>query len=345
MSGNNSLIYFYLPLVLNDSYSIIEENENFELSNINQFFFVPKRNDSNSIKFILTLENKPINYPIFFIYYIEYGIIPYSRNIDKNEIYTRNETNIIIPNYSKFTKENEKYFLFFNFNTTISKIKMKVTYENIIYLEDQAYIFLKPGINIIKFKNNINHYLNITKFNNNTKTQYSLYKNEILIEKYEINNIYKIIYVKEPSYNENIKIKIKNEYDILLQVSKEKFLDFSMVQYNKSIDIKQIGNILRIKFNTTNYKSKLEYQLALIDEEYNLKPFSIHKKFYENNLIYKNVIYSTGKEQIETNITLKNDNFTYNKNYTLIAFAKDINGENLNYIYLYGAKNIIYFNL
>ena len=196
MSGNNSLIYFYLPLVLNDSYSIIEENENFELSNINQFFFVPKRNDFNSIKFILTLENKPINYPIFFIYYIEYGIIPYSRNIDKNEIYIRNETNIIIPNYSKYTKENEKDFLFFNFNTTISKIKMKVTYENIIYLEDQTYIFLKPGINIIKFKNNIDHYLNITKFNNNTKTQYSLYKNELLIEKYEINNIYKIIYVE-----------------------------------------------------------------------------------------------------------------------------------------------------
>ena len=118
-----------------------------------------------------------------------------------------------------------------------------------------------------------------------------------------------------------------------------------MVQYNKSIDIKQIGNILRIKFNTTNYKSKLEYQLALIDEEYNIKPFSVHEKFYENNLVCKNVIYSTGKEQIETNITLKNDNFTYNKNYTLIAFAKDINGENLNYIYLYGAKNIIYFNL
>ena len=107
-----------------------------------------------------------------------------------------------------------------------------------------------------------------------------------------------------------------------------------MVSYNTNIDIKQIENILRIKFNTTNYKSKLEYQLALIDEEYNIVPMTIHKKFYENNLIYKNTIYSTGKEPIETNITLKDDNFTYDKNYTLIAFGKDIYGEKVNFFYM-----------
>ena len=56
-----------------------------------------------------------------------------------------------------------------------------------------------------------------------------------------------------------------------------------MVSYNKNIDIKQFENILRIKFNTTNYKSKLEYQLALIDEEYIIDPILIHKKFYEND--------------------------------------------------------------
>ena len=153
---------------------------------------------------------------------------------------------------------------------------MKVTYENIIYLEDQTYIFLKPGINIIKFKNNIDHYLNITKFNNNTKTQYSLYKNELLIEKYEINNIYKIIYVEEPSYNENIKLKIENDDDILILISEERFKDFSSISYEKNIDIEQIENNLIIIFNTTNYKSKLEYQVALIDEENNLEPTSIH---------------------------------------------------------------------
>ena len=43
ISGNNSLIYFYLPLTKNDSYKVIENEDNFELSNIAQFFFVPKK--------------------------------------------------------------------------------------------------------------------------------------------------------------------------------------------------------------------------------------------------------------------------------------------------------------
>ena len=89
-----------------------------------------------------------------------------------------------------------------------------------------------------------------------------------------------------------------------------------------------------IIFNTTNYKSKLEYQVALIDEENNLEPTSIHKKFYENNLIYKKTIYSTGIEPIETNFTLKQDTFNYNKNYTIIVYGKDISGNNFNYFYM-----------
>ena len=85
MSWNNSLRYFYLPLTVNDAYNIIGDKDNFELSNINQFFFVPKKNGFNSINILLTLENKSIKYPVYFIYYIDYGIIPYSRNIDKKK--------------------------------------------------------------------------------------------------------------------------------------------------------------------------------------------------------------------------------------------------------------------
>ena len=42
ISRNNSLIYFYLPLTKNDSYRIIENEDNLELSNIAQIFFVQK---------------------------------------------------------------------------------------------------------------------------------------------------------------------------------------------------------------------------------------------------------------------------------------------------------------
>jgi hypothetical protein len=53
ISGNNSLIYFYLPLTKNDSYKVIENEDNFELSNITLFFFIPKKNEFNSINIIL----------------------------------------------------------------------------------------------------------------------------------------------------------------------------------------------------------------------------------------------------------------------------------------------------
>ena len=89
-----------------------------------------------------------------------------------------------------------------------------------------------------------------------------------------------------------------------------------------------------IRFNTTNYKSKLEYQVALIDQEDNIDPITIHKQFYENNLIYKNIIYSAGIEPIETNFTLRQENFNYNRYYTIIVYGKDIYGNNYNYFYM-----------
>ena len=337
MEGNNSLIYFHLPLTIKNSYDIIRNEENFQLSNVYHFFYVPKQNEFNSMNILLTIENEENDYPISIIYYIDYGIIPYSRNIEKNRIIIKNVTNLNIPNYSNFSKDNETYFIYFRFNATISKLKAKITYENIIYLEDQSYIILKPGINILKFIRDIDHYLKMTKINKNenSKSFYTIYKNEIIIEKKNINNTDNIIFIEEPSYKENIKLKIENEEEILLQVSSENFDDFSFISYDKNLDIEQIDNLLRIKFNTTNYNSKIEYQIALVNNTNDIDPISIHKIFQENNLIYRNIIYSSGIEPIETNFSLNdNDNITYGKNYTIIAFGKQLIDGSFNYLYM-----------
>ena len=341
MLGNNSLIYFYLPLTVADSYKVFEKEDNFELSDVYHFFLIPKKNKFNSINILLTMENEVPNEPVFLHYYIDYGIIPFSRNIEKKQITIKNEANLVIPNYANISKDEEKYFIYFRANTTLSKLNVKITYENIIYLDEQTYIILKPGNNIIKFKRNIDHYLNLTKFNKfkNSKAFYTIYKDEKVIEHNIINDTDNILCIEEPSYRENIKLKIENDDDILLRVSPEYFEDLSFISYNKKLDIKQIGNILRIKFNTTNYKSRLEYQIGLIEKEENIDPLAIHKKFYENNLIYKNTIYSSGKESIETNISLMNNtfntfNFTYDKYYTLIALGKDFYDDNINYFYM-----------
>ena len=239
MAGNDSLIYFYLPYTINDSYYIIKDQDNFQLSNIYHFFFIPKKNEFNSINILLNIEYEDDIYPVFLSYYIDFGIIPYSRNIEKYNIIFQNETNFVIPNFFNYSNGNESYFLYFRFNTTISKLNAKVFYENIIYLEDQTFIILKPGINLIKFKRNIDHYLKMVKLNknNNSKSFYTVYKNEVVIEENSINNTENIIYIEEPSYKENIKLKIENEEEILLFVSPDIFYDFSSITHNKNIDI------------------------------------------------------------------------------------------------------------
>ena len=301
---------------------------------------IPKTNEFNSINILLNIETEDPLEDAFLDYYMDFGKIPYSSNIEKKQIIigNQNQANLVIPNYSNISKNDEQYFIYFRFNTTLSKISAKIFYENIIYLEEQSYIILKPGVNNITFIRKINHYLNITKFNKNknSNANYTIYKDEQIIEQNIINETDNIIYIAKPTYREIIKLQIINDDEILLRVSQVYFEDFSIISYNKTMNVELLGNILRIKFNTTNYKARLEYQIALIEKEDNINPLSIHKIFYENNLIYKNIIYSSGKEPIEMNISLLNDtnNFTYGKDYNLIAYGKDFYGDNINYFYM-----------
>ena len=77
ISGNNSLIFFYIPLIQDNSYTIIDNKDSFDLSNINYFFFVPKKNDYKSINIIISIDYENKEFPVYFSYSIEYGIIPY----------------------------------------------------------------------------------------------------------------------------------------------------------------------------------------------------------------------------------------------------------------------------
>ena len=49
-----------------------------------------------------------------------------------------------------------------------------------------------------------------------------------------------MIYIEEPSYNENIKLKIENEKDIVLRVSSVYFQDFTSIFYNTNLNIEQV---------------------------------------------------------------------------------------------------------
>jgi hypothetical protein len=60
------------------------------------------------------------------------------------------------------------------------------------------------------------------------------------IETNKISDSENMIYIEEPSYNENIKLKIENDKDILLRVSSEYFQDFTSIFYNTNLNIEQI---------------------------------------------------------------------------------------------------------
>ena len=65
MVGYNTLIYFYIPYTIKDSYDIIENKDNFELNDIYHFFFIPKNNEFNSINILLEIENEDTIDPAF----------------------------------------------------------------------------------------------------------------------------------------------------------------------------------------------------------------------------------------------------------------------------------------
>ena len=335
LAGNNSQIYIYLPFTMNEEYIIIENQDSFHLTNIYQFFFVPKKNVYNSINILLNLDYTPNDYPVYFTYYIEFGIIPYSRNLEKNHIFIKNETNIIIPNFSNHSTDNEKFYIFFYFNATISKLNAKVIYENIIYLDEQAHIILKPGTHFIKFKKDRAYYLNITKLNNDKNNiSYTIYKNNKLFKKMSDSN--SLIYLQEPSYNENEKIKIENKEDILLCTSTENFHNLSGILSNKYFEVVELENSFKIKFNNIiNYKSKIEYYISLVKkiERINqINPISLQNIIFKNHSIYKTIIYSNGIQPIEVNISLNNYIYS-NEKYDLIVLGKYIYGDSYNYLY------------
>ena len=341
IKGNNTLIHFYLPYIINDEYILIEDNDkdSFTLSNIKQLFIVPKKNDYNSINILITLDYIPNIYPVYFYYYIDYGIIPYSNIKEKKFIIITNKTNIIIPNFSKYSKENEKFFIFFYFNTTISNLNIKMTYENILNLDSKDHIIFKSGKHILKFINKNDYYLNLTKSDNNKDDAIvSVCKNEDCINYSNKSDPKNLIQIKEASYNENLLIKIENSQNILLCVSPNYFYNLSDIIHDDSIYVEQNENILIVKFNTTSYNAKLEYYIALIDKNDDITPISYHDFIFNNNYIYRNIFNSKGIEPIETNISLK-INFKYNKNYTLIVLGKEMYDDSFNYIY-YEPKKI-----
>ena len=345
IKGNNNLIYIYLPITLNNNYQIYNNITSFNLNNIKEFFFMPNIDNYNSIN--INMLNKDFvnnNKSIFFEYNIDYNIIPYSKNIEKSYKIFEEKVNIIVPNYPQNYDEN--YFIYFNFESNISKLEITINYENIISMEEKdSIIFINAGTNILQLENHQNYYIYILKSNESDLISYSIYRNDLsndLEQNLILNSDY--IYINSTSYEENIKIKIENKGDIFFSFSSAPFYDFSGISYDTEIYMDYEDNILNIKFNTTNYETKIEYFVVITDNLdnniNNISNYLYHKIINNESFIYKNIICSIGVEPILIELNI-DEFFNYDIPYIIYILGKENFGSSLHYIYYEPKKFII----
>lgn len=338
IKGNNNLIYIYLPITLNKDYTIIENKTSFRLKDVSEFFFIPYENNYNSIN--IHISNKDfvhINESKLFINYIDYDIIPFSKNIKKEYIKFEENVYINVPNYKQNNSSKEKYYIYFNFVKSISDIEINIEYNNIIKIYGNEYnIIIPSGKSLLQFENQENYYIKIIKKNNNSNIIYSILRNDISKSK-EKNIILNSdnIYFNSTSYNEDIKLKIENEDDIVFLLSSSSFYDLNMLIYDKNIYIEKRENLINIEFNTTSYESKLEYYI-IINKNQNIEnytEFLYHKIINtDNSFIYKNIISTIGIEPIS--IELDIDKFpSINETYIIIVLGKENFGDTFHYKY------------
>ena len=343
LKGNNNLVYIYLPLTSNENYEIINGNSSFNLINATEFFFIPNNNKYNSINILVNNKDfENYNNSILIEYRINNNIIPFSSIIEKNYINVENSSNIIVPNYKQNKTFDEKYFIYFKIYKNISNLEINITYENIITLENKENSLILPsGINILQLDNQQNYYINILKSNIEDNLTYSIFRNyisnnnETNIE-LQSDNIY---FYRNSSYDD-MRIQIKNKEEILFSLSPSLFYDLSMVIYDTKIQINQQENVVNIKFNTTDYLSKIEYDIIIFENDNitnntnitNITNYLYHKKISDNFYIYKNIISSIGIEPISIDLKI-DEPLTYNKSYITYILGKENFGDSFHYIY------------
>ena len=343
IKGDNNLVYIYLPLSSRNDYTSINNAKSLSLKNCKEFFFVPNENNFNSINILLS--NKDYSNddePNLIKYYIDYNIIPFSSTNDKKYIYLEKTVTIIIPNYKQnnIDEEAEKYFIYFSFNETVPNLEVTITYENIININYKENSLIIPsGINILQLGNQENYYINILNSknlnNNNMNIKYSIYRNYISnTDEENISLDSNSIYFNITPNDDNIRIKIENEEKILFSLSSSFFYDFNMIIYDKSINIAQSGNYINIKFNTTNYETKVEYSIIIIENNTltNLSDYLYHEILDNKNYIYNNIISSRGIEPIS--IQINADKYlSCNQSYINLILGKEDFYESYHYIY------------
>ena len=344
ISGNNHLIYIYLPLTTDNNVKIFENTKSFSVNNLTEFFFVPNEKNFNSINIEITNNNYiEKNESLLFLYHIDYGTLPFYSNFENKYMNLEKIVNITIPNYKQNNSENDKYFIYFWFENTVSNLNINIIYTDIVTFKDKENIMIIPsGITTLQLDYQQNYYINVIKSNNNDNIKYSIIRNNLYFGD-EPNVILKndFIYFNGNLSDENIIMKIETESDLFFSLSSSNFYDFSMIIYDKNIIINQSKNMLDIEFNTTFYDSKIEYNIILSEDNYfnNITNYLYHEIINNKSFVYKKIVSSLGIKPISMTIN-KDEYLSYNKSYMAFVLGKEYFGNSYHYIY-YEPKSFV----
>lgn len=139
---------------------------------------------------------------------------------------------------------------------------------------------------------------------------------------------------------ENNCIKLEESVNIIVPNYKQKyendekyFIYFRFEKNDTNIIIKQFEETLNIKFNKTDYESKIEYNIIIFENNNNFKnitKYLYHEIVNNKSFIYKNIINSIGIVPISIDINI--DKFLSDEK-SYIAFILEHFENSFHYIY------------
>ena len=348
IEGNNSLVYFLIPLTNNFNYSVSNLQKN-TFNEVNEIFIIPNITNYDVINLILTLTESEQE-EIFLIYYFDYNIIPYSRStidlMNKIKLKKGKKETLFINNYLKNDNSshlsNENFFIYLNFQGNVS-FDYELKYSDYKILYENSNILIPSGQNKIYLGYERNNYL---KFDKCTTQEISmdLYQNEELMNSNIKISDNELIFCSKNKYDESgyLSIDINSEEDFLVSVSHDNYSPFDNIIYNYDIKLsmdKYKYNVIANYYPISNYP-QVEYHIFIMDKKYyeNLTNHCFINKYINEIYIKKYVILSNGEEEIFNSYLNITDEIECNDTYSFLIVAKEVINEYPNYHY-YNPKN------
>ena len=345
IEGNNSLVYFLIPLTNNSDY-IISNSNNKEINNSKEIFILPEKNNYDIINLILTVTESEKDEVVLY-YFVDYNIIPYSRNkidlMSKIILKKNKKEFILINNYLKDNQINhlinETFYIFLSFKNNIN-LNYELKYTNYQILKENHKIMITPGHNkiYIGYQNN-----NFLKFDKCGKENISLdiYQNEEINQSNIIISENDLISCSKSDEEGYISLEIDSKENFLLSLLHDNISALNNIIYNYDFELSldEKNNIVITYYPISNFP-QVEYHIFINDQKYfnNLTNHCFINRYINEIYIKKFMFLSNGEEEIFSQQLNLNGGIKCNEVYSFLIVAKEIINDYPNYHY-YNPKN------